>query len=242
LQTVDAPQLTVIDEASDTWPVDATRVFKRCKDAWTEAINLNLWLKQYSENIAQERKGMGKQWPHESVQESGALLPDGLYTVKVTEGEEGETKNGKYMIMFRARVVEPRQYKNQPYRIAFIVGTDDDLEADEESTWTSSFAASRYKSFLKAADVPETGDIEEEIESAEGTSVVVDNGHSDDNKYNNPNAFFRVGEREEDAPPTRSKPAKAAATKPAKGKPTRKPAPEPEEEADEADDDGEWED
>lgn len=144
---------------------------------------------------------MGKKWPNESVSASGSILPDKMYTVKVIEGEETESRGGKYAIAIRSRVISPAKFKNRPLNFTFYIGTDDDLEADNEETWTTSFAASRYKSFLMAAEVVETGDIEEELEEAGGKRLVVDAGHHEDaesgRKYQDVNAFYKEGEQEE---------------------------------------------
>lgn len=144
---------------------------------------------------------MGKKWNPEAVSAAGALLPDKMYTVKVIEGEETESRAGKYAIAIRSRVISPAKFKNRPLNFTFYIGTDADLEADNEETWTTSFAASRYKSFLMAAEVAETGDIEEELEEAGGKRLVVDAGHHEDaesgRKYQDVNAFYKEGEQEE---------------------------------------------
>ena len=238
----DPDYFVVQDSNGDLFAVDAARCFESESDATVEAINLTLWLDQTKRRERYEEMS-GKTWPHEKVSEAGAVLPDGMLTVKVVKGEESETKStGKYSIVFRTRVVEPQSLRNQPYRLNFVIGTEDDPEADESDTWMASFAASRYKSFLKAADVPETGDIEEELDAAVGATLRIENGHSDDGKYNDPRAFYRAGEGEEERSPAKAAKTEAKAGSASK-KPIHKPEPEPESDEGEGEGDaeGEWE-
>lgn len=161
---------------------------------------------------------MGKRWPTEEVPESGFFTyPDGPLTVKVKSQEDAETRNGKYVIKVESRVLEPKQFRNQPFNFNFVIGSDNDPEADNPETWThppSCYAASRYKSFLKACGVPNVGDTEEEAANTPDSIIVIDVGHheSDGKKYNDCNAFYSqqdaAGSTAQDAT---SKPAGRAA-------------------------------
>ena len=204
-----------------------TRVFDNRYQAEVEATNLSLWMELVAQRLEMAR--MAKKWPAEEVSESGVLLPDGLYTVKVVDATEEETRNGKYMIRVRTRLVT--NPKNQPFNFQFVIGTDDDPTADDLNTWRASFSASRYKSMLVAAEVPPTGDVEEELDNLKGRRFVIDIGHHEDEsgrRYNDANAFYREGSAAE-AEPARRAPAAAKKSAP--------PAPAPD-----ADDDADdWE-
>jgi hypothetical protein len=139
---------------------------------------------------------IGKQWPSEEVPESGFFTyPDGLLTVRVKSQEDGETRNGKYTIKVETRVLAPARFKNQPFNFQFVIGSDSDPEADDPETWKqppSCYAASRYKSFLKACGVPNVGDTDEEAQNTPQSVIVIDVGHhdSDGKVYNDCNAFY----------------------------------------------------
>lgn len=161
---------------------------------------------------------MGKQWPSEEVPESGFFTyPDGPLTVKVKSQEDAETRTGKYTIKVETRVVEPKQFRNQPFNFQFVIGSDSDPEADEPDTWTqppSCYSASRYKSFLKACGVPNVGDTDEEAQNTPGSTIVIDVGHheSDGKKYNDCNAFYAQAEAPTaEAPQQAAKPARPSA-------------------------------
>ena len=120
-------------------------------------------------------------WSKDEVQEAtGGSLPEGLATVKVTSMEETESQAGKFALKVETRVTDFKiggksqpQYKNMPFRFTFYIGTDSDLGAEKKETWASSFAAKRYKAFLKAARIPIVGNTEEECETAAGAELMI---------------------------------------------------------------------
>lgn len=120
-------------------------------------------------------------WSEQDVDElvSGGL-PDGLAHVRVTSQEETESKNGKFAIKVLTRVknftqngTAAPQYKGMPFSFTFYIGTDSDLGAERKETWAASFAAKRYKSYLKAASIRAVGDTGEECEMATGAELLV---------------------------------------------------------------------
>ena len=120
-------------------------------------------------------------WSESDVQDlTTGGLPDGLAHVRVTSQEETESKAGKFAIKVTTRVksftqggVDAPAYKGMPFTFIFYIGTDTDKGAQKRETWTSSFAAKRYKSYLKAARIPAVGDTEEECETATGAELMV---------------------------------------------------------------------
>jgi len=194
-------------------------------------------------------------WPSDEVTESAQHHPAGLYKVKITKQEDGESKNGQFTIFVNGRILEPKNFKGQPYNIRFMIGMtaetaakfgldDEDLEASNEATWLASPQAAKYKGLLAAAGVAPSGDTEEEAEDMKDKVIWVQNNVRDD-KYDDPVAFYA-----EDSAPvgavisaTKSSPLQPK-SKPANGKPAAKPAPKPVEAevVDEGGDDSEWED
>lgn len=168
------------------------------------------------------RRDDDMKWPGESVPESSFFTyPDGVLTVNVKSVADTETKNGKYAIKVETRVVEPKAYRNQPFNFLFVIGTAEDPSADNEETWTqppSVYAAGRYKSFLKAAGVPATGDTVEEGEAVVGKTILVEVGHHEDDAgrvYNDTNAFYALGDQPAAGAPRRPGNLKKASPKPA---------------------------
>lgn len=139
---------------------------------------------------------MGKSWNPESIVAAGEKLPDGSYTLRVVQGEEGYNRDGKYVISIKTRVVGG-DHNNFAQPLSFTIGKDGDLEADEDETWKNSFPARLYKAFLKACDVEMTGDVEEELASVENAQLMVNLSTSEakdgsGRQYQNANAFYRV--------------------------------------------------
>lgn len=125
-------------------------------------------------------------WPHEDVSEMRARQEDGLYKFKVVGGEDSPSDgNRPAAIIIRGRGIAPARIKNQNFDLYFRIGvtqeqadglrisSGEDLDADNEETWTGNPSAQAYKSFLKAAKVADTGDTEEEYEDLKGRVVYV---------------------------------------------------------------------
>lgn len=151
---------------------------------------------------------MGKNW-NPAVVDLAGNIPDGMYNIRITQGEETETKDGRYRISVKSRVTDGA-HKNAPYNFGFMIGTPEDPGADEEDTWRMSFPARLYKSFLKACDVPETGDVEEELESLEKVTLGINLNTTigkDGKSYQNVNAFYKAGSVESEPTPA-PKPSK----------------------------------
>lgn len=139
-------------------------------------------------------------WPHEEVSDSGKTYPVGLYKVKVTKQEDAEDNKGRFFISINTRILEPKQFKGQPYNIRFLIGMtaetaarfdleDEDLEATNPATWEKNPQAAHYKRMLKAAGVAPTGDTVEEGEDMKDKVFILQNNVRDE-KYNDPVVFY----------------------------------------------------
>lgn len=89
----------------------------------------------------------------EEVQSSN-LLPKSRCKMKVLSATEGDT-NGKKVFAAQLQVVKPKALAGRMHFENFRVGTNDDPEANQPSTWTSyeNFAARQLKDFLIACQV-----------------------------------------------------------------------------------------
>ena len=121
-------------------------------------------------------------WPHEDVSEMRKQQDDGLYKVKIIGGEDSPSDGERpAAIIIRGRGLAPAGVKNMPFDLYFRIGvtekqaeglrisTGEDLDADNEETWTGNPSAQSYKSLLKACKVADTGDTEEEYEDLKGS-------------------------------------------------------------------------
>jgi len=189
----------------------------------------------------------GYKIPWDDVPEGRPLLPNGLIKMKLEVFEEKESKSRKVMIIGHFRCVEPKQVKNLPYVEFFVLGTEDDPQCKDPSTFAKSVGMGRLKTLLKKAQVRLDPNLSKTLRLAEGHEVIasvtteVDDGTRDP-KYkgqirNRVTAFFAVGER----PVVLEAPAKKAAAEDDDEPvaPKKKAAPPPD---DDDDDDDEEED
>lgn len=182
-------------------------------------------------------------WPHEDIQESGALYPDGLYKVKVVSQEDLEARGGQFMIVSHGRILEPKSFRGQPLDYRFVLGvtaetaeklgieSGEDLECENEETMLKNPSMRRYKSYLRVLGVVATGDTEEEAEDAKGKVYSVQ--LTEKNGYQEFNRLYADGEADAgvgDGPKGALKKTRTAAdeeeARPSKGKPatSKKPA------------------
>lgn len=145
-------------------------------------------------------------WAKDEVQEATGGLPEGLATVKVVSMTEGDWE-GRFIIDVETKVTsmnvngkDQPQYKGVPFKFRFFIGTEADPTADKKETWLSSFAAKRYKSFLKAGRIAIVGNTEEECETAQGAELSIQISHREyTNKFGekknsiDPSAFYPIG-------------------------------------------------
>lgn len=141
------------------------------------------------------------------------IFPDGIFRLKVEKLEEKATKEregkaAKLMYVLTSKVVEPASHKGLLYFENFVIGTEDDPDAEELSTWQTSIGGRSLKRLTKALGVP-FGDEEDAeafcntVKGAEYLATIVqkvDDG-SKDPRYkgqvrNNTTAFWKLGEKD----------------------------------------------
>lgn len=189
---------------------------------------------------------MGRLIPFGNIPDSN-VFPDGIYRLKITKLEEKMTKErdgkvAKLMYVLTSQVVEPASHKGLLYFENFVIGTEDDAEADEVSTWQTSIGGRSLKRLTKALGVP-FGDEEdaeafaETVKGAEYLATIIQKVEPDEkngqpNPYkgrinNNTTAFWKLGEKDaglvEDRGGNGTVKTVKRATKPAGG--DAKPAP-----------------
>jgi hypothetical protein len=168
----------------------------------------------------------GRQVNFDAVPDTGVVDP-GIYQVAIGELEETASKSGKLMYNARIEIIEPTDFAGMGIFESFVIGSDDDPDAQEETTWNKSVGCRRLKQMLKAAQVPLDNDMDNVVAAALQQQLVVsvtqevDDG-SRDPQYvgrvrNRIGAFYQLGHKEVGvAPAAPAKPAtpKAVAPKP----------------------------
>ena len=159
---------------------------------------------------------MGRIVPLGQIPDS-AVLPDGIFRVGIGELKEvmtkqAEGKTQKLMLKLNGKVVEPKAYAGQPYYDNFVIGTNDDPEAELLETWVGSIGGKQLKRFLGKTGVA-FGDEEDfdgiaaAVKDVEVLATVVckiqdkKNKDGTDNKYggspqNNTTGYWAIGEKE----------------------------------------------
>ena len=102
------------------------------------------------------------------------ILDAGAYELTIENVEEALSKTDKLMYKAELRVAGPNGVPGigMPQFENFVIGTDEDLNADDPNTWLKSRGASRLKQLLKAAQVEIGDDVDECIAQALGQSIV----------------------------------------------------------------------
>lgn len=146
-----------------------------------------------------------------------SLLPDGIFRLKLAKVEAVMTasrdgKASKLMYKTMSQVIEPKSHAGLMYFEQFVIGTEDDPEAEELSTWQTSFGARNWKKLCAKTNVP-YGDEEDEdtylanLKGAEYLATVIQKVEPDklkngeDNPYkgrvnNQTTAFWSIGEKD----------------------------------------------
>jgi hypothetical protein len=197
---------------------------------------------------------MGRQMPWDEIPDSN-VFPTGSYQVIGVKLEEVFSNNGKLMYAMDVAVVEhPRTtpYTNMHYFENFVIGSDDDPEANVSGTWVQSVGAKRMKQMLNAAQIAEKADMDKICAGFTGTQFVLGllaykekekNRDGSPNEYagierNRSTGFYKIGAKgpgidetkptggvaavAQQPPPA---PAAVAAAAPAQAPPTPGPAP-----------------
>lgn len=183
--------------------------------------------------MSDERDFSDKVLPLGSIPDT-TTLPDGIYRLqcdklegKLTKAQEGKTQ--KFMLVATLKVVEPESHKGLPYFENFVIGTDDDPEADELSTWQTSIGGRGIRRFAKATGVPfgdevPLAEFAANVKDAEVVFTVVqkiDDGKKDERfkgrVSNNTTAMWKLGEQTPGLANGAAAPVKKAGAKTAAG-------------------------
>lgn len=199
------------------------------------------------------KKGMGFGGMVSSAPDSN-VVPEGLYLVKVVKMVEKHSKAGKLMLCPQYQIIEPKACKGQMIFENFVLGTDEDPEAESPASFKTSPAARNLKALLKKSNtaISESDDKEDVCNKIAGQEVMLSvtqheqqEGDYKGQVQNRVAAYYEPGEREAkitgEAPkaaPAKAEPKAEAAPAKKKAKPAP-PAEEEEEEEDEDDDDDE---
>lgn len=163
---------------------------------------------------------MSRVIPFGSIPDSN-ILPDNIYRLKIDKLEEvmskeGDGKTSKLMYKLTNKVVEPASHKGLFFTEFFVIGTEDDPEAEELNTWQTSIGGRALKRLSAKLGVP-TGDEEDSdaflaaVKGVEYLATIITKTEPDtkktpegvevDNPYkgrvnNRVTAYWALGERE----------------------------------------------
>ena len=159
---------------------------------------------------------MGRRAPWQDIPDS-AVVPDGVYHLAVEEIEESQSSEqtgGKLMYELEVRVIEPKAFVNLPLYNNFVIGSDDDPNADDPETWKASVGAKNLKRFFSAVQVEFVDDLAPMCVTAKDqeflglvTKSQETQGQYKGRERNNFNGWFKLGERAVGLLPTDQQPA-----------------------------------
>lgn len=164
---------------------------------------------------------MGRSVNFDAVPDTG-VVDAGVYQVSIGSLDEKASKSGKLMYDARLEIVEPADFAGMGIFEMFVIGNDEDPDANEESTWIKSIGCRRMKQMLKAAQVPLDTDMDNVIAAAVSQQLVVSvtqetetEGDYAGRVRNRISAFYPLGHKEVGIAPGQASKPKAAAPKPA---------------------------
>ena len=97
---------------------------------------------------------MGKIAPWDEIPES-AVVPTDAYLASIESmAEELSQSSGKLMYSTAFKIMEPTAHAGLNLFERFVIGSDEDPEAEDPETWKKSVGARRLKRCLKAAQIP----------------------------------------------------------------------------------------
>ena len=172
---------------------------------------------------------MGRQMPWDDIPDSN-MFPTGFYHVegiKLEETVSSPNSGGKLMFAAEVRIVEhgtTSAYTGMHIFNNFVIGSDEDPEAQVPGTWAKGFGRS-YKQMIAAAQIAEQRDTEKQCASFPGTQfiwglkLVVQSDTNRDgtpnqfagSEQNNPTRFYKIGAKEPGIEPKKKAPGVAAA-------------------------------
>ena len=167
---------------------------------------------------------MGRQMPWDDIPDSN-VFPTGFYHVVGVKLEEVMSSAGKLMFASEVEIVDhpaTNPYTGMHIFNNFVIGSDDDPEAQVAGTWAQGFGKS-YKQMIAAAQIAEQHDTEKQCASFAGTQFVWGlkvsvqaetnrDGSANQfagNEQNNPTRFYKIGEKEPQIAPKKAVPGAA---------------------------------
>lgn len=183
------------------------------------------------------------------------VVPEGMYLCRIVKIVEKHSKTGKLMICPQFAIMEPKTMKGQTIFENYVLGSDEDPDANDPATFKSSIGARNYKTLLKKAGVPvaPNDDSEDIAQKAAGQEILlsVQQTEQAEGPYkgqiqNRISAYYEPGEREPKVTGEAPKAAKKVEKSTPKVEKKKAPAPEDEDEdedgSDEDDEDDEDDD
>lgn len=179
---------------------------------------------------------MGRLIPLGSIPRTN-VLPTDVYRLKVnslmpkmSKENEAENRKSKLMYILSTSIVEPASHKGMPFTKFFVIGNEDDPEAEELTTWQKTGGGRDFAKFTDKIGIS-FGDEEDEeilckqVEGAEFLATIVEktnDGKRDPHRKGQPEnevaAYWMIGEKDAGSASTtttKAAPAKAkAATTP----------------------------
>jgi len=116
---------------------------------------------------------MGRQMPWDDIPDSN-VFPTGFYHVQGVKLEETMSSGGKLMFSAEAVIVEHHAtsaYTGMHIFNNFVIGSDDDPEAQVPGTWAKGFGRS-YKQMIAAAQITEKHDTDKQCAAFAGTQFI----------------------------------------------------------------------
>lgn len=155
---------------------------------------------------------MGRRIPLGSIPKT-TILPEGIAHIKVKKFEAVQTKGSdekpqKLMYKLIGDVVEPESHTGLGYFDNFVIGSDDDPQAEELATWAKSFGGRNLRALTDACNIAFGDEVDDEllckeIVGAEFLAKIVqkvDDGKRNPefkgNVRNETKAYFPVGKYE----------------------------------------------
>lgn len=142
-------------------------------------------------------------WPHSDIRDPGVVVDDGAYQLDIEEIVEQPSSSGKLMYAGAFRTVDGPGPNGTPLYENYVVGSDDDPQAEDPETWKKSVGAQLLKACLSKAQVPIYDDLDESLLAAKGQqfiAIVVKETEEKEGPYkgrvrNRIRGYYTIGEK-----------------------------------------------
>ncbi len=156
---------------------------------------------------------MGRQMPWDDIPDSNVFATGDYHMQGVKMEETHSQSTGKLMYAIDVQVMEhpnTAAYTNMHFFENFVIGTDDDPDAQVSGTWVQSVGAKRLKQLINAANIQERADMDKICAAFAGCQLVIGlqaYKEPETNRDGSPNAyagqernksvgFYKLGSRE----------------------------------------------